>query len=536
MKKYISILFALLTVNASFSQSLNPSFETWGTLSNNFTISVLGLTICGNFSYNEPVSWSTTNQLTGSVDFGAIELVTEVPGQMVASTAIQMQSVSLSITPHSGGCSGPVVTSFSNVAPGLVVSGAFDIDEQLLIDEIVSGSGVQSLNPFSYPNTGQPIDFMPSNLKGIYQYTGVNNDSALIFSGVMKDGEILAYAISRLGNAATWTPFEIEYIYKSCETPDTIITVITSSNLTVSFDPITNEYLLSSDYTGENGSVLKIDDLSMDTVDLSSFPPIAVNDTSQILVDEILNLDLRLNDLFCDGSMPLPVILTNGLNGSAAINLLGEAVYTPDLGFSGTENITYYVCNGAGLCDTAVWNILISAAPLCEALDDNRSLVAGGSSVFDPLLNDLDCGGTPTIVVIPQNGVAQVEPNGFISYSPVVGFTGLDSLTYRICSPINSSQCSTAKVYYTVLTSLRELPASYFQISPNPANSYLDVKLENTNLASNLQVFSVLGSLLESYHFVGQIELDLSAYQEGVYVFRLENAEGSALRKIVVSR
>lgn len=536
MKKYIIILLTLLGVNASFAQSLNPSFESWGTLSNNFTISVLGLNICGNFSYNEPVSWSSTNQLTGSADFGAIDLVTEFPGQQAATTAVQIQSVAVSITPHTGGCNGPIATSISNVAPGLVVSGAFDIDEQLLIDEILSGSGVQSLNPFSYPNTGQPIDFMPSNLKGLYRYTGVNNDSALVFSGVMKDGEILAYAISRLGNAANWTPFEIEFIYKSCEVPDTIITVITSSNLSVSFDPATNAYLLSSDYTGENGSILRIDELSMDTVDLSTFPPIAANDSSQILVDETATLDLRTNDLFCDGSMPLPVILQNGLNGSATINGAGEAVYTPDLGFSGTENITYYVCNGASLCDTAVWNILVSAAALCEAVDDNRSLVAGGSSVFDPLLNDMDCGGTPSIVAIPQNGVAQVEANGFISYSPVVGFTGLDSLTYRICSPLNTSQCSTAKIYYTVLTSLKELPASYFQVSPNPANTYLSVKLENNSIISDLQVFSVLGSLLESYQFAGQIDLDLSAYQEGIYVFRLENAEGSASRKIVVSR
>ncbi|MCB9256172.1 MAG: T9SS type A sorting domain-containing protein [Chitinophagales bacterium] len=536
MKKYFIILAVLLMANASFGQSLNPSFESWGTLSNTFNVNVLGLNICGNFSYLEPLSWSSTNQLTGSVDFGAIELVTEIPGQQAASSAIQMQSVAVSITPHSGSCTGPIVTSFNNVAPGLIVSGAFNIDEQLLIDEILAGSGVQSLNPFSYPNTGQPIAFMPSNLKGSYQYTGVNNDSALIFSGVMKDGEILAYAISRLGNAANWTPFEIEYVYKSCEVPDTIITVITSSNLTVSFDPLTNEYILSSDYTGENGSILKIDDLSMDTVDLSTFPPIAVNDSAQILVDQTATLDLRTNDLFCDGSMPVPVILIDGLNGSTTINGLGEAVYTPNAGFSGSENITYYVCNGASLCDTAIWNILISAAALCEAVDDNRSLVAGGSSVFDPLLNDIDCGGTPSIVVIPQNGTAQVEPNGFISYSPVVGFSGLDSLTYRICSPINTSQCSTAKIYYTVLTSLRELPATYFQIAPNPANSYISIKLENKSILSSVHVYDVLGGLLDSYQFVGQIDMDLSAFQEGVYVFHLENAEGSASRKVVLAR
>lgn len=533
-KKYILIILSICGISLK-AQVANNNFENWGTLTNNFAVTALGFNICGNFTYNEPLSWSSTNQLTGAADIGATELVTESSNAQDGLSSIRIESKTIAITPRSGGCNGTIVTNFSNVAPGLIVSGEFNIDEQDLIDQLLGGAGLQSLNPFTYPGVGHAVDFIPKNIQGFYRYTGVAGDSALIFSGVMKDGVVIAHVIQRLGNAANWTPFQLDFAYTSCEIPDTIITVITSSNLDVSFDPLTQEYSLNSDYTGVNGSVLFIDNVSMDTLQLNEFPPLAQNDASATLVNEVVTLNVLLNDEFCGAAAQSPEILISGSNGVVVVLANDDIEYTPNTGFSGLDTVTYYVCNDALLCDTALWVITVSSAPICSAVADFRSLPFDGTSIFNPNLNDVNCGGLPSITVLPVNGVANVESNGFISYSPVTGFVGQDSLTYTICSPANPIQCSSAKIYYEVVSAITELPATMFSISPNPAQSYLQIRLEN-KLTTYLKVFNMLGSEVLSTSFDQDILIDLAAFPIGVYSLHFENKLGRNIQKVILTK
>jgi hypothetical protein len=58
--------------------------------------------------------------------------------------------------------------------------------------------------------------------------------------------------------------------------------------------------------------------------------------------------------------------------------------------------------------------------------------------------------GTPTIFINPTNGVAVINPDGTLTYTPNNGFIGNDTLTYVVCDNGTPSLCDTALVVVVI--------------------------------------------------------------------------------------
>lgn len=549
MKLHYFLIMILAPILAVQAQSLNPSFENWTIQQNQITVNGTA-TFQGftadyeiddpQFNYNEIVNWSSLNQLTGteSIVYPAtndplVELVTESLDAVDGSKSVKLESkvVKIKATITIFGVS--IDTSVTNTAPGLLVSGEFDLDEAEFADQLLNSTNLNSLNPFTYEGTGQPIDFQPRTLQGSYKYNGLSGDSAMLVSGLIKDRVVVAYVIKRLPTTNIWTDFELDYEYLSCDMPDTIISVFCSSNLDADFN--NGVFSINSSYTGVNGSVLWLDNLRMDTLDTSIFPPIAVDDNTSIFDNEIATTDVTLNDDFCGGVAPTPTVVSVSGSGSVVVLASGALEYTPMAGFTGMDTVQYSVCNTGGLCDTAYWFVTVNAIPLCVPVDDFRSLASNTSSVFDATANDIDCGNVPNILVLPVNGVANVESNGFISYSPLVNFVGVDSLTYTLCSDVNPNQCATAKVYYEVVTGIKDVATYSITIAPNPANELVQLSL-GTNEESTITIYNFLGQAYFNATFTSSTQINVSDFPVGAYVMKIENAKGSATRKLMIRR
>ena len=535
MKQLYTIVISLLALT-SYAQNINPDFEEWIVKSNSFNVNGTFMGVAFSitepaFNYNEVKNWSSTNQLTQAVSFSQQELVTASLNSFSGDTAVRLQSNSLTITVQTA--FGPF--DLDNVAPALLISGDITIDVQDLVNSIANGGNLNALNPFTFPETGHPIDFRPKTLYGNYQYTGVNNDSCLIVAGAIKNRELIAVSINRLGNtpANTYVPFALDFDYINCELPDTIVTLICASNLDLNLNAI-GEFEINSNYTGENGSLLLIDNLSMDTLDLGSFPPIAVNDFDTILNIEIATSDVIVNDEFCDGSMPIPTVIDSPTNGSVAVNVNGELVYTPDAGFVGQETITYEVCNSGMLCDTAVWTIEVSAVEPCVADDITITILI--NTVELVTVSNANCGGTPTIIGSPSNGAADVEVNDQISYSPNTDFTGLDTIQYVICNVNDTNQCDTGFIFINVIvTGINELDANSFSVYPNPVSNELNVRINDTEITL-VEVFNITGKRLIAQGIEEHIAISTQNLTNGLYFVRLSNSKGSSSVKIEVSK
>ena len=93
---------------------------------------------------------------------------------------------------------------------------------------------------------------------------------------------------------------------------------------------------------------------------LTNLPPVAVDDAYITQQDTPVDGDASLNDYDLDGDTPLTFTqLSNPSNGSVAFNNDGTFTYTPNSGYVGPDNFTYYVCDGISGCDTATVYITI---------------------------------------------------------------------------------------------------------------------------------------------------------------------------------
>lgn len=549
MKKIFTFLGLLGFALSTQAQLNNPDFENWESpqLTNSFNVTgnFAGITfyVCApNFSYNELENWSSTNQLTNTPAFGSVEMVTESSTAFSGTKSVQITSQDLTITAYlAPGCSA-LPQSIDNVAPGLIVNGSFNLDPQNLIDEIVGGTGLNALNPFTYPGVGEAIDFIPRSISGYYQYTGATDattgaqDSCIIVSGLKKDGELIGHVVTRLGNASSWTAFTVDYTHLTCEIPDTIVTVISSSS--IDLEIVNNEFVINSDFTGVNGSVMLVDDMHLDTITLAEFPPLLAADEDDIFIAQVATVDVLANDEFCDMGTYAPVVIPSTVsNGSASVNASNQVEYTPPVSYTGTETFMYYICNAAMVCDTTTVTITVNPVPICYANDDTRTLNLGSSATdyFDPRVNDVDCGSTITIVVgsEPSLGTAVVESNNFITYSPNNTDGGSDMFKYYTCSPDNPNQCDTATVNISIISGINDLPENTISFYPNPASTSLNIGVDLPGEIS-INIFNTMGSKMISDVFYNSKEIDLTSLNNGLYFAEISVDGKKSIRKFQV--
>src|SRR3989441_9004970 len=84
------------------------------------------------------------------------------------------------------------------------------------------------------------------------------------------------------------------------------------------------------------------------TVTAVNDPQVAVSDTATTAEDTAVNISVRANDTDPDVGDTLTVnSVTQGTNGTVAINADGTVKYTPNLNFNGTDSFTYTVKDSA---------------------------------------------------------------------------------------------------------------------------------------------------------------------------------------------
>ncbi|HRH01674.1 MAG TPA: Ig-like domain-containing protein [Bacteroidia bacterium] len=194
------------------------------------------------------------------------------------------------------------------------------------------------------------------------------------------------------------------------------------------------------------------------TINAVNDAPQPVADVFTVAEDVILNGSNLLNN-DTDPEANLLVITTvpvsNPLHGSLTINANGTFVYTPTANYNGPDSFVYQTCD-AGIpvaCATGVVNITVTPindAPIAQ--DDNASTLENSTlNGIGLLTNDSDPDGNPlsiltTPLVAPLNGSLVLNSNGTYTYTPIIGYSGFDSFTYRVCDNGIPALCDDAVV------------------------------------------------------------------------------------------
>jgi RHS repeat-associated protein len=164
---------------------------------------------------------------------------------------------------------------------------------------------------------------------------------------------------------------------------------------------------------------------------------------------------LTYNDSDADGDPVRLVSITQPAHGRLSYFFEYDSfIYEPNLGFVGTDTVTYQACDSLDLCDqaTVTFNV-VNNAPL--AGDDQYNIY--GITTVGPLrLNDsdpdqVDTLYAPTVVSQPSHGaITASSPDGDMqTYQPNQGYLGADSFVYRVCD--NVGLCSNATVTLRIL-------------------------------------------------------------------------------------
>ncbi len=198
------------------------------------------------------------------------------------------------------------------------------------------------------------------------------------------------------------------------------------------------------------------------TIKVDSFGiPDAINDITVTLENDPVTIDVLENDVL-EG---VPVIPADGFititkapqNGSAAV-VDQKVEYTPDAGFTGTDLISYtYTLTATGdVSNTAIVTIIVDAAPIPDqplAINDSTTTFKNTAVTLDVLDNDELNNDAPSTVVVSinnaaLNGVARVEDDNTIIYTPGIEFVGIERFTYVVTVDgiISSSALVTIRV------------------------------------------------------------------------------------------
>jgi uncharacterized repeat protein (TIGR01451 family) len=176
--------------------------------------------------------------------------------------------------------------------------------------------------------------------------------------------------------------------------------------------------------------------------------PLAHDDTAMTEPEVPVTIDVKAND---SGTTTDPTVVADPSNGTATAGPDGSLVYTPNSGFTGTDEFTYRICAPAApdVCAQAVVSVTtVPAKPLPEIGDDEFTEVTG--TEHEGHLTESGPEPAPPVTTRlgakPAHGAAVVEPSGDYTYTPDPGFAGNDTFTVIACDDGDPQLCATGRV------------------------------------------------------------------------------------------
>ena len=193
-----------------------------------------------------------------------------------------------------------------------------------------------------------------------------------------------------------------------------------NGSYTVPAGQTTTRFAFESDGTTtaspDSGNLLDDIEFSFTAGACSDFP--VTNAGSAITIDVLSN----------DVGAGLSLVSIDATAGGTAVIVGNRVQFTPTAGFSGAASFTYTMRDIAGNRSSATSTVSVLPVGVANTADTTEATPI----TISALANDLGSAKTITSTTTPAHGIAAVINSGSaIRYTPVAGFTGTDTFTYR---------------------------------------------------------------------------------------------------------
>lgn len=277
-----------------------------------------------------------------------------------------------------------------------------------------------------------------------------------------------------------------------------VLTMPTNGELSGTFPNLT--YTPNANFYGEDSFIFEVCDpeslCDTGTISITVVPvnddPIAEDDTYEVKNSEKLIVaapGILSNDTNVEGDTLSAALVDAPTNGNVVLYADGSFSYAPYLDFVGSDTFTYTASNDVFESNVATVTINVLDANVAPVVVDEEYVVNmdGLLSVPAPgvLANDTDANGDsliPILVTDVSNGQLKLRPDGSLQYTPDIGFSGVDSFTYKVSDGVLESDV--LEVIINV-TSSSYTPANInLLLNPNFDNGFMNWELIDAQIWS----------------------------------------------------
>ncbi|MCC8407961.1 CshA/CshB family fibrillar adhesin-related protein [Mucilaginibacter sp. UR6-1] len=158
--------------------------------------------------------------------------------------------------------------------------------------------------------------------------------------------------------------------------------------------------------------------------------PNGVNDEAITNINTPVTTNVKAND--GPAATGATVTSTPGAHGTTTVNTDGNVIYTPVTGYIGKDVYTYTLTRDGIVSPPITVNVTVKPVPVSDT-DITPVNTAVTTTVK---ANDGASGTGTTVTSTPgQHGITSVNAQGQVVYTPVAGYTGIDTYTYTLTTP-----------------------------------------------------------------------------------------------------